>query len=141
MAKTDPVLDWLGQVALFQGVPARQLRAVRESMRDRTFHSGEVIVSEGQDEGRFYLITEGKATVTAGGCVLAMLGPGDYFGEISLIDRGPRTATVRADSDLHTLTLAPFTFRPILKTNPEMAYAILLEMCRRVREADSSMCI
>ena len=141
MAKTDPVLDWLSEVALFQGVPAKHLRAVRDSMRERTFRAGEIVVSEGKDEGRFYLITEGKATVTAGGCVLATRGPGDYFGEISLIDRGPRTATVRADTDLRTLTLAPFTFRPILKENPEMAYAILVEMCRRVREADSTMCV
>src|SRR3954447_2381182 len=140
MAKTDPALEWLAGVALFNGVPKRDLVTIRDTMREREFDEGEAVVTEGHDEGRFYLITEGKATVRAGDRVLSVLGAGDYFGEISLIDRGPRTATVIADSPLKTLTLAPFAFRPVLKSHPDVAYAILVEMCRRVREADK-LCI
>src|SRR4051794_10762242 len=136
MAKTDAESDWLSNVSLFRGVQRRQLGTIRDSMRERTFRPGDVVVTEGDEEGRFFLITEGQATATVGGKSVATFGPGDYFGEISLIDGGVRTATVTADTALETLTLAPFTFRPILEANPEVAYAILLEMCRRVREAD-----
>ena len=136
MAKTDAETDWLGKVSLFQQVPRRQLAAIRNSMSERTFNAGDVVVAEGDDEGRFYLITEGKATATVNDAAVATFGPGDYFGEISLIDGGVRTATVRADTALKTLTMAPFTFRPILETHPEISFAILVEMCRRLREAD-----
>jgi CRP-like cAMP-binding protein len=136
MAKTDAETDWLARVSLFQGVPRRQLAAIRDSMRERSFHQGDVVVAEGEQEGRFYLITSGQATATVNDAEVAAFGPGDYFGEISLIDGGARTATIRADTQLETLTLAPFTFRPMLETHPEIAYAILVEMCRRVREAD-----
>ena len=138
--KTDSTLDWLAEVSIFQGVPRKELRIIRETMRERDFAAGDVVVAEGQSEGRFYLITEGKATVLVGGCTRNVLGPGDYFGEISLIDHGPRMATVRADTVLHTLTLAPFTFRPILQSHPDVAYAILVEMCKRIRMAGAVEC-
>jgi CRP-like cAMP-binding protein len=136
MVKTDTEREWLAKVGLFQGIRPKALSAIRDSMSERTFRQGEVIVAEGEGEGRFFLITEGSATATIGGTAVATFGPGDYFGEISLIDGGPRTATVRADTAVETLTLAPFNFRPILESNPEMAHAILVEMCRRLRDAD-----
>ena len=138
--KTDSTLDWLAEVSIFQGIARKDLRTIRETMRERDFAAGDIVVAEGQSEGRFYLITEGKATVLVGDHTRNVLGPGDYFGEISLLDHGPRMATVRADTELHTLTLAPFTFRPILKSHPDVAYAILVEMCSRIRMAGAVEC-
>src|SRR5207248_5982819 len=63
MAKKDPALEWLDGVALFQDLPKRDLRVILESMVERDFKAGDLVVQEGDAEGRFYLITEGKASV------------------------------------------------------------------------------
>jgi CRP/FNR family cyclic AMP-dependent transcriptional regulator len=138
--KTDATLDWLAEVSIFRGLSRKDLTAIRNTMRERDFAAGETVVAQGESEGRFYLITEGKATVLVGTTTRNVLGPGDYFGEISLIDHGPRMATVRADTPLHTMTLAPFTFRPMLQSHADIAYAVLVEMCNRIRMAGAVEC-
>ena len=66
------------------------------------------------------------------------LGPGDYFGEISLIDRGPRSATVEADTDVRTFAIASWDFMPLAMESPTMSKKMLLEMCRRIRSLEES---
>ena len=135
--KTDPVLDWLGHVSLFQGVAPRKLRAIRDSMRERDFHAGDIVVSEGAQEGRFFLIIDGKATATAGGRYLAAFGPGDYFGEISLIDGKPRSASIRPEGAVTTLSLTAWNFQPLLEKHPQLNHELLMGLCAHVRDAEA----
>lgn len=67
------------------------------------------------------------------------LGPGDYFGEMSLLDGGPRSATVRASEPLTTLSIAEWNFRPLLKSHPTIAYKMLVMMCRRLRSVERNV--
>jgi CRP/FNR family cyclic AMP-dependent transcriptional regulator len=141
MARENPALELLGSVDLFQGLSKKELQAIHSMSREQSFAEGAVVAEEGAAAGRFYLILNGKATVSVSAVdrPVATLGPGDYFGEISLIDGEPRSASVTADTPLRTLTLASFNFKAILHEYPATARKILLEMCRRVRRLDQSL--
>jgi CRP/FNR family cyclic AMP-dependent transcriptional regulator len=130
--------DVLASVDLFQGLSHRELQRVMKTAKELVFEDGATVVSEGDEDGRFYLLVEGAARVVKGRRTLATLGPGDYFGEISLIDGEPRSATVVATAPIRALTLARWNFRPLLDEHPAIAQKVLLEMCRRVRELDRS---
>ncbi|MBA3655165.1 MAG: cyclic nucleotide-binding domain-containing protein [Actinobacteria bacterium] len=136
MAK--PAADVLSTVDLFQGLTKRELQRVMAMAKDQTFPEGDVVVVEGDEDGRFYLLLDGSARILQGKRTLATLGPGDYFGEISLIDGEPRSASVVATSDIRALSIARWNFRPLLEEHPAIARKLLLEMCRRVRELDRS---
>jgi CRP-like cAMP-binding protein len=139
MAKGQSQLDLLSTVELFQGLGRKELQAVLDQSRELTFDPGAVVAAEGQAAGRFYLIVEGTAQVTLGGRHLASLHAGDYFGEISLIDGQPRSATVVAQTPLTTLSIASFNFRPMLLEHPAIMRKILLETCRRLRAVERSL--
>jgi CRP/FNR family transcriptional regulator, cyclic AMP receptor protein len=109
--------------------------------RRERFGAGQVIVSQGTDSSRFYLLTQGEVVVKVNDRPIASMGPGEYFGEISMIDRGLRTASVVAVSDVVAYSLAFFSFRPLLKENPEMAIRMLVTMCERVRRLESALTI
>src|SRR5207245_3142769 len=136
---SPPEVDLLGSVNLFHGLTKKELGAVHTMSREMSFPAGAVVAAEGDAAGRFYLILEGKADVTLGGRSLATMGPSDYFGEISLIDDQPRSATVTATTPLRTLSLASFNFKAIMFEYPEIGRKILLEMCRRLREVEQSL--
>jgi CRP-like cAMP-binding protein len=135
MARTtpDPVAQRLSKVELFDGLSTKQLGAVAAAMRERSFVAGQTIIEEGATDGRFYLIDSGTADVIVNGKVVGTLSDGDYFGEIALIDNGPRTATVTATSDVQALTLAHFNFRAVLKDNPDLVLKLLIQVCRLLR--------
>src|SRR3989442_12547357 len=107
--KADPV-EMLAEVDLFSGVSKKDLRRIRAAGKEVTFSAGRTIVEQGDTGVAFHLILEGKAKVDVHGRGRRGLGPGDYFGEISLIDRGPRSATVTADNDVHTFAMASWDF-------------------------------
>ena len=130
--------DTLSTVDLFQGLSKRELGQLLKASKEIDFEPNDSMVSEGDEDGRFFLILEGAAKVVQGKRSVATLGPGDYFGEISLIDGEPRSATVKATAPVKALTLARWSFRPLLEEHPALAQKILLEMCRRVRELDRS---
>ena len=98
-----------------------------------------MVTAEGDTDSRFYVIAEGQAVVSVNGRKRATLTVGSYFGEIALIDGGPRSATIVAETQLRTFTLAPWNFRPLLKENPDITYTILLEMCKRLRNVEKSL--
>jgi CRP-like cAMP-binding protein len=135
-AKTDPVLEQLARVPLFSALSRRELQVIASMAKPASFPAGTEIVEEGTRGGRFFLITQGQVDVLVNGHRITGLGPGATFGEIALIDEGPRTATVRARSDVDTLGIASFNFRPLLKNEPGVAYKLMVELCRRLREAD-----
>ena len=106
MPKTDPS-DLFANVPIFQGLTKKDLKAIARSAKEVTHRRGSVLAREGDTGVGFFLIVDGKATVDIGGTPRAQMGPGDFFGEISLIDNGPRTATVTADTQITTLGSHP----------------------------------
>ena len=123
-------------VPLFADLDKRELQGLASSMKERTFNTGQTIASEGQTGIGFFVIADGTAKVTQGDEERATLGPGDYFGEIALIDDGTRTASVTADSDLKVYGLTSWEFRPLVETNASIAWKLLQTMAKRLREAE-----
>ena len=83
------------------------------------------------------MIETGEAVVTVAGDERRTLGPGDYFGDIAMIDQGARTATITAESDLHTYGLTFWDFRPLVETDARVAWPLLQVMAKRLREAEA----
>jgi CRP/FNR family cyclic AMP-dependent transcriptional regulator len=140
-AQTDPhpLAESLRAVDLFSDLEPRELDVLANMARDYQFAPGEVVVAEGDRSGRFHLVVEGHAVTTVGDKPVAELGPGDYFGEVAMIDRQPRTATVTATDDLRTLSLASISVRPMLREHPDIALKLLEKVCARLRAADAQL--
>jgi CRP-like cAMP-binding protein len=125
----------LQEVPLFETVPKRQIRKIAALTRERRYHRGTTIVRAGERGDDFFLILEGSATVARRrGLSRIKLGPGSYFGELALIDGGPRSATVVADTEVRCLRLARAPFQRLLRTEAEVAFALLREFAARIRE-------
>ncbi|HLW16962.1 MAG TPA: cyclic nucleotide-binding domain-containing protein [Actinomycetota bacterium] len=138
MAAKTPV-DMLAAVELFNVLTKKEVKKIHDAGKEVSFPAGRKIVSEGETAVGFHLILKGKAKVTVNGRLRATLGPGDYFGEMAIIDRGPRSATVTADSDVQTLGIASWDFMPVLSENFEMCRKIMVELSRRLRGAEKSL--
>ena len=123
-------------IPLFADLSKKELQGVASSMKERTFNAGQTIAAEGQSGIGFFVIAEGTAKVTKGDQERGTLGPGDYFGEIALIDDGLRTASVTADSDLKAYGLTSWEFRPIVESNAPIAWKLLKTMAARLRDAE-----
>ena len=136
MADQRTLVQMLGRVPLFQGLSRKQLVAVLRTAGEVDHPAGKEVVREGADGVGFHLILSGKATVVPGRRTLGTLGPGDSFGDIAIIDGGPRSATVRAEEPLRTLSLTAWHFKAVLVEQPTIAHKIMLELCRRLREAE-----
>ena len=138
MTKKD-VLAMLGQVPLFEGLSKRELTAIYTAGKITAFPPGKAVVEEGATGLGFHLILEGEAAVTVGGRKRATLRAGDYFGEMSLLDGGPRSATVRAETSVRTLGLTSWAFLPLIEEHPTMARKLLVEVSKRLRNLEKSL--
>ena len=132
-------LDRLRSVPVFQSLSKRELTSVLATAKEVEFLEGNAIVQEGTKAVDFFVILDGRANVSVGGRKKTTLGPGDYFGEMSALDGGPRTATVTADTRVWALRLESAAFLPLVGANPSMAKKILLELARRLRESERSV--
>ena len=124
-------------VPLFAGLEKRDLERLAERFQERTFSEGETVVREGSTGTSFFVIGEGSATVSVGDEVRDVLGPGDYFGEIALVDEGVRSASIVAATDLRCYFLTPWEFRPFVEEHPRLAWSLLQNLARRLRSAQS----
>lgn len=136
MAAKDTYLDHLAEVPLFGAASRKDLQKIARASDEVDVKSGRVLVDQGRPGHEFFLILEGTASVRRNNRKVAELGPGMYFGELSLLDRGPRTATVVADTDMKVLVLGQREFLGVLDDVPGLAYKILRIMAHRLREAD-----
>ncbi len=132
------LVEQLKKVPLFSGCSARELASLGRFLREVDFPAGRQIVQEGRTGTGLHVIIEGETKVVVGDRTRRRLGPGDFFGEISLLDRGPRTATVIAETPVRTLSLSAWNFRAALKEHPSLAVKMLEELASRVRTAGSS---
>jgi CRP-like cAMP-binding protein len=130
-------VDTLRNVPLFAELDERELEQLARQMHERRFPEGAEVTSEGAGGAGFFVIGEGNADVAVGGEHRASLGPGDYFGEIALIDTGVRSASITAATDLLCYGLTPWEFRPFVEEHPKVAWALLQTLARRLREAQS----
>jgi len=135
VAKPTPEL--LRGVNLFSGLDERELENLADEFNERRFQAGDKIALEGEGGLMFFIVESGEATVDVQGSEVARLGPGDAFGEIALIDRRPRTATVTAVTDLRTFGLPVFVFRPYIEARPQVAWKLLEAMADRLAAAES----
>ena len=135
MAKPTPEL--LRKVPLFAGLDDKELESLADEFNERRFSSGDTVALEGEGGLMFFVVESGEATVEVHGEEVGKLGPGAAFGEIALIDRRPRTATVTARSDLRTYGLPVFVFRPFVEARPQVAWKLLEAMVDRLATAES----
>jgi CRP-like cAMP-binding protein len=106
-------------------------------MKERRFKEGAEVTTEGAGGAGFFVIVEGNATVSVSGEARATLGPGDYFGEIALIDEGTRSASITAATDLLCYGLTAWEFRPFVEEHPQVAWTLLQTLARRLRESQA----
>jgi CRP-like cAMP-binding protein len=122
-------------VSLFAGLGPRALGSIADRVEVIEFPAGRFIVRQGQIGTGFYLIVSGQARVLRGNETLNTLGPGDFFGELSVLDQAPRMAHVLADEPTTCLALASWEFTKILEENPKVTLQILREVVHRLRDA------
>ena len=130
--------DELKRVPLFSSLSQRQLRRLARDFREREVEPGARVVGEGDKGGvSFFVIVDGTATVTMDGNEVTQLGPGDHFGELSLISERVRSATVSADGPMRCLVLGFWDFRRFAKENPDVSWKLLehvVELLSKERE-------
>jgi CRP/FNR family cyclic AMP-dependent transcriptional regulator len=122
-------------VPLFRELSDRELGEVVQVAKRVEYPAGATVANEGEPGLGFHLILEGNAEVSVGGASRGVLGPGDYFGEISLLDGGPRSATVATTTPMQTLSIVSWDFGPLLDRHPAMTKKLLLGLCEIIREA------
>jgi CRP/FNR family transcriptional regulator, cyclic AMP receptor protein len=127
------IVELLRSVPLFSSLPDHDLTQVADRMKEVHFSAGTAVAKQGESGVGFHLVVDGTAEVSRDGDVLAQLGRGGYFGEIGLIDGGPRSATVTATTDLDTVSLVGWDFTPLLD-NPSFTKGLLLGLCRIARQ-------
>lgn len=131
----DPRIDLLRKVHLFSSCTEKQLAFIVTRVEDVDVPPGKVLCEEGSSGGEFFVVVSGSAEVKKSGRVVDQFGPGDFFGEIALIDHGPRSATVTATSPMRLLILGPAQFRDVLHDDPDMARQLLYAVTKRLRAA------
>jgi len=135
-------IDTLKQVSLFSSLDDRQIGTVAREANERTFADGALIVKQG-DTGAagFWVILVGSVEVRRGPVTLAMLGPGEYFGEMALVSdhATPRSADVVAIGEVKALQLTRWDLRGLILAHPEIALSMLADMAERIRRADEAL--
>jgi CRP/FNR family transcriptional regulator, cyclic AMP receptor protein len=129
-------LEFLRHVPLFADLNRRELAQVARLFKERRFKAGETVAREGSGGAAFFLIDSGQATVSVRGEHRVTLGPGDYFGEIALIDEGARSATVTASTELVCWGLTFWDFRPLVQENAAIGWKLLQSLAKKLRAAE-----
>jgi CRP-like cAMP-binding protein len=137
LRKKDQYLDHLAKVPLFKALSKKELQTIARASDDVDVPKGKVLVEEGKPGHEFFLIIGGNASVKRGKKEIAKLGPGQYFGELALLDRGPRSASVIAKDDMELLVLGQREFAGVIDEVPTLAHKLLTTMAQRLREADA----
>src|SRR5438876_973631 len=133
----DPKLELLRRVPLFAALEPEVLEAIGAIAEERQVREGTQLTHEGRHEGYFFVIVSGTVRIERGGQTLNTLRDGDFLGEISLLDGGPRTATATAESACDLLVMTFSRFRQLLDSAPEVRSAILEAVGQRLRSMDA----
>jgi CRP-like cAMP-binding protein len=137
MAKRDALTDHLANVPLFAACSKKDLQQVAKRAEDVKVEPGKVLVSEGSAGAEFFVILEGEASVTRHGQEVAKLGAGDFFGDLALLDRAPRNATITALTPMELVVLGQREFSALIDDVPGFAHKLLAGLARRLRAYDA----
>jgi CRP-like cAMP-binding protein len=129
-------VEALQRVPLFADLSSAEVRQIALLFKERHFAAGETVVKEGADGAAFFLIESGEASVSVAGNPRQSLSPGDYFGEIALIDEGVRSATITAVTDIVCYGLTFWEFRPLVVENGAIGWKLLHSLAKKLRSAE-----
>jgi CRP/FNR family cyclic AMP-dependent transcriptional regulator len=133
----EPSVELLQRVPLFAELDPRELERLSGSFKERTFDAGQSVAAEGEGGAGFFVIESGEAVVKVHEEERGRLGPGDYFGDIAMIDQGDRTASIEAVSELKCYGLTFWDFRPLVESDARIAWPLLQAMAKRLRAAEA----
>lgn len=131
--------EFLSRVPIFESCTPDQIKSILDVAQEHTYAPGQIIVTQGTPGQAFYLITAGRVAIERDGQGLGAFGPGDFFGEMSLLDSAPRSATIRAIDETHCLMLSSWDFKSLLERMPAIAIRLLEVLSRRLRVADERL--
>ena len=128
-------VDALQRVPLFADLDKEDVEQIARLFKERRFSAGETVVQEGSGGSAFYVIDSGEANVFVGGEEQSTLKPGDFFGEIALIDEGARSATITACTELVCYGVTFWDFRPLVEENGVIGWKLLQSLAKFYRDA------
>ena len=128
----------LRNVSLFSACSAKELSRIAALADEADVDAGRVLTKEGTPGGEFFVVAEGTATAKIRGKKVATFGPGSFFGEMSLLDHGPRSATVTADTPMHLLVVDPRSFASLIDDVPSVARKIMRALAERLRNSEKA---
>jgi CRP-like cAMP-binding protein len=138
MAGRNSYLDHLAAVPLFSACSRKDLQRIARASDEATLEPGRLLTRQGESGREAFVIVEGEAKVERNGKKIATLGPGSCIGELSLLDKGPRTATVTAQTPLTVLVLGPREFSGVLEEVPSLSRKLMAGLASKVRELDKT---
>jgi CRP/FNR family transcriptional regulator, cyclic AMP receptor protein len=138
MPRKRSKIDVLQSVPLFSACTSKELGRIASLVDEAEVPAGAVLTKEGATGREFFAVAEGKATAKLRGKKIASYSPGDFFGEMSLLDQGPRSATITADSPMHLYVLDAKSFATLIDRHPAVARKILRGLASRLRKAEKA---
>ncbi|MBI2965540.1 MAG: Crp/Fnr family transcriptional regulator, partial [Chloroflexi bacterium] len=137
-------VGFLTTVPLFRGLSEGVLRELASRLRERRYRAGEAVFHQDDPGGQLYLISAGQVRITMTSADgrerdVALLNAGDYFGEMSVLDDSPRSATARVTAEVHAFVLDRAGFHAFLIANPEVAFHLAISLAKRLRHADEML--
>ena len=136
MASKKAYVEHLRNIPLFQSFSQKDLEKVAKAGDEVSMPAGSLIIDQGQMGREAFVILEGTATVKRNGKKVATAGPGNIVGDLSLLDHGPRTATVTCDTDCKLLVLSQRTFLAVVDDVPALSHKLLGSLANKIRELD-----
>lgn len=136
MARQESTDERLARIPLFEGLSKQQLSQVSSLMTPLDLKAGKVLARQGEVGREFLILLEGQVEVARDGKIIAVRGPGDFIGEIALLDNRPRTATVTARTDVVVEVLNRGEFASLLAEAPELSAQVMATMARRLAALD-----
>jgi CRP-like cAMP-binding protein len=135
----DEKITYLQRVHLFEACSSRQLRAIARIAEVQEVPAGEILARTGEPGDRFFVIVDGSARIEVSAQKQSRIGPGGFFGEMSLLDGEPRSATVIADTAMRLLVIPRRDFVTLLREVPSLTQRMLITLCQRVRNAEKAL--
>lgn len=136
MATTDAKLELLRRVPLFAALGKRDIEEVGRLAEEVDVRAGKVLMRQGETGDEFFVIVDGSVAIERDGATIKVLGPGDFLGEIALVDGGPRTATATVETDSRLLVLAHREFHSLMDRQAAVRDCVLRALAQRVRNLD-----
>ena len=137
-AEDSVIVDALSKSPFWSDLSKQDLKSIAKASKERKYESGDTIVKKGEAGVGFYLILDGGVEIKSENTTLAKLGPGQFFGEMSLLDNQPRSADVITTMPSRCGIISCWSFKGVISDNPRIALKMLQEMARRLRSLDKS---